>query len=265
MKLALQDHPFLGQSFDEKLRKIDNLGFQGLEIRGDVLIEQWDEINKAVKNTGVGISSICGGYQGWIGEFDHEKRKQAIDEIGEILKYAAEIGAVGVIAPASFGIFSRKLPPYIPPRSSEEDKEVLMASLSRLNSLAESAGSVLLLEPLNRYEDYLINRLADAVSLIQQGEFSSIKVVADFFHMNIEESNLPQSILQESSYIGHVHLADSNRLQPGLGHIDFVSAFKALDEIGFDKFMALECELFGEPDKAFRDLLDYLKSCLPKF
>jgi sugar phosphate isomerase/epimerase len=38
MKLALQDHPFFGKSFEEKLRKIDNLGFQGLEIRGDVLI-----------------------------------------------------------------------------------------------------------------------------------------------------------------------------------------------------------------------------------
>ncbi|MDQ0970310.1 hypothetical protein QFZ31_000188 [Neobacillus niacini] len=103
-----------------------------------------DEINKAVKNTRVGISSICGGYQGWIGEFNLEKKKQAIDEIVEILKYTAEIGAVGVIAPASFGMFSRKLPPYIPPRLSEEDMEVLMESLSRLNSLAESVGSVLL-------------------------------------------------------------------------------------------------------------------------
>lgn len=264
MKLATQDRGFFGDSFEEKLSKVKELGFEGLEIGGDVLIKRFDKIKKAVKATGVPISSICGGYRGWIGAFEEEERKKAIADIGEILRYTSEIGATGVIAPAAFGIFSRKLPPFAPPRTVEEDREVLLDSLEKINVLAKEAGSILFLEPLNRYEDHMINRLEQAKSLIDDGGFSSVKVLADFFHMNMEEENIAKSIEDINHLIGHVHLADSNRLMPGQGHIDFDSGFKALQKIGFTGFMSIECEISVDPVKSYLESAAFLKSFINK-
>lgn len=262
MKLATQDRAFFGNSFEEKLAKIKTLGFEGLEIDGKRLIEHFGEIRDAVRTTGTAISSICGGYRGWIGAFDAEDRKHAVEDIGEIFKYTAEIGAAGVIVPAAFGIFSRKLPPFQPPRTAEEDKQVLLDTLGQIDQLAQKAGSVLLLEPLNRYEDHMINKLADSANLIREGGFQAVKVMADFFHMSIEEPDIAASIRETGSLISHVHLADSNRLMPGLGHTDFRSGFQALQEIGFLGFMAIECELTGDPERTYLESARFLKASM---
>jgi sugar phosphate isomerase/epimerase len=99
----------------------------------------------------------------------------------------------------------------------------------------------LLLEPLNRYEDYMLNRLQDAIELCDAVGRSSLKIMGDLFHMNIEEDELGQAIRNASGHLADVHLADSNRLQPGAGHTDFAGAFKALRDIGFNGYMAMEC------------------------
>jgi sugar phosphate isomerase/epimerase len=67
--------------------------------------------------------------------------------------------------------------------------------------------------------------------LIEEGGFSYVKIVADFCHMNLEEPNIAKSIIDAGNLIKHVHLADSNRLQPSKGHIDFSEGFKALHAI----------------------------------
>ncbi|QGQ98353.1 sugar phosphate isomerase/epimerase [Paenibacillus psychroresistens] len=263
MKLATQDRGFLGKTYEEKLLKIQAIGLEGLEIDGKNLINRFAEIKQAVLTTGVPISSICGGYRGWIGDFDAEQRALSIQDIGEILKYTGEIGAAGVIVPAAFGILSKKLPPFTSPRSAANDREVLLDSLGQLNILAESAGSHLLLEPLNRYEDHMINRLDEAGSLIVEGGFKAVKIMADFFHMQIEEPDISASLRKSSDLITHVHLADSNRLQPGFGHMDFRTGFQTLKEIGFTGFMAVECELApGDEETAYIEMVRYLKSCL---
>lgn len=263
MKLATQDRGFFGTSYEDKLVKLKEIGFQGFEIDGKSLIERYEEVERGARKTGVPISSVCGGYRGWIGDFDAERRAMAIADIGEIFKRVGEIGAAGIVVPAAFGIFSRKLPPFTPSRDAAEEREVLLDSLHKLNDQANAAGSALLLEPLNRYEDHMINRLEDAASLIREGGFGSVKIMADFFHMQIEEPNVSASIREAGDLIAHVHLADSNRLQPGFGHTDFHEGFRALREIGFAGYMAVECELTpGDGLQAYFAMAEYLKSCM---
>jgi sugar phosphate isomerase/epimerase len=83
--------------------------------------------------------------------------------------------------------------------------------------------------------------------------------MADLFHMNIEEDDLGATIRAAGSYLAHVHLADSQRLQPGTGHTDFAAALVALREIGFTGSMALECGLRGEPRAALAETARYLR------
>jgi sugar phosphate isomerase/epimerase len=68
-----------------------------------------------------------------------------------------------------------------------------------------------------------------------------VGAIADFFHLAIEEKNIPESILASKGYIKEVHLGDNNRLLPGYGSIDWAACIRALKEIEYDGYLALEC------------------------
>jgi sugar phosphate isomerase/epimerase len=72
-----------------------------------------------------------------------------------------------------------------------------------------------------------------------------IGVMADFFHMGIEEVDIAASIRANRQHVVYVHVADSNRLQPGRGHLDFRPGFRALKEIGYDGPISVEWEDAG--------------------
>ena len=107
-----------------------------------------------------------------------------------------------------------------------------------------------LLEPLNRYGDHMLNRLEQAVELCRTVGTPSLRVVGDFYHMNVEERDLAAAIRAAGAYLKHMHLADSNRLPPGQGHIDFAPSFEALRGSGFDGYLALECNIEGDARSA---------------
>ncbi|MCM8900433.1 sugar phosphate isomerase/epimerase [Caldicoprobacter algeriensis] len=265
MKLATQDKPFFPDNFIEKLMMVKDLGFDAYEVDGNVLVNRFEEVEEAVVKTGVSISSVCGGYRGWIGDFQEERRRQALQDIEKILKCAGKIGAKGIVVPAAWGMFSLRLPPLVPPRSPQEDRAVLLDSLGKLDIIAERTGTVILFEPLNRYEDHMVNTLGAAKELILAGGFKHVQITADFFHMNIEEKDIARSIIECGNLIGHVHIADSHRYQPGDGHMDFVSGFKALHDIGFDGYMAFECRVLGDdPVVEYRKSVEYIKQCIAK-
>lgn len=263
MKLATQDKPFFPASLPEKFRTVRSLGFDGFEIDGSVLVEQFHEVKSASASAQLPVVTACGGYRGWIGDFEQERRKQAVEDIGEILKRVSELGGTGIVVPAAWGMFSKRLPPMTPPRTESEDREVLLESLVRLDRAAAATGTYIYLEPLNRYEDHMLNRLSDAVQLIQAGSFSRVRVTADFYHMNIEEPKIDQSIVEAGPYIGHVHLADSHRFQPGDGHLDFRSGFEALRQVGYEGWMAFECRVTGEPEMdVYRRSLQFIRKLI---
>lgn len=265
IRLSTQNKPFFSDTLKEKLIEVRDFGFDGLEADGDMLLERFDELKEAVKVTGVPVTSVCGGYRGWIGDFEEDRRKQAIEDISLILERSGELGAAGIVVPAAWGMFSLRLPPMVPPRSAEEDKEVLLCSLSSLEKVCQRSGTQVMLEPLNRYEDHMLNTLDAAGELIQAGGFSHVKIMADFFHMNIEEQDIKKSLLKWNDLIGHVHLADSHRFQPGDGHTDFVHGFEGLKEIGFSGTMAFECRVLGEEqEKLYKDSVTYIRTCMEK-
>jgi sugar phosphate isomerase/epimerase len=175
------------------------------------------------------------------------------------LSVIAEIGGRGVMTPASYGMFSRRLPPFEPPRSEAADREVLLAGLNELGEHAKSEGVQLYLEPLNRYEDHMVNRLGQAADLMREVGLDSVRVAADTYHMNIEEDDPPAALMAVAPYLGHVQVSESNRLQPGTGHVDWPAVLGALAAIGYDGYLALECRLRGEPAAAVASVPPFLR------
>jgi sugar phosphate isomerase/epimerase len=118
-----------------------------------------------------------------------------------------------------------------------------------LRALAERAaahGQPLLYEPLNRYETNLFNRVGDAAEFLDQRGLGHVKLLADLFHMNIEEADLAASLRRIGPRLGHVHFADSNRRAVGFGHTDIAPVAAALRDIGYAGYVS--AEILPQPD-----------------
>ena len=262
MKLSCQEHLLPGDGILEKWEFAQAAGFDGIELRGT---EDWngrlDELRGA-RERGVVFSSVCLISDRFIGDFDPTRRREATDHMKDLLSGIAELGGTGTVTPAAYGLASKRLPPFTVPRTEEEDRRVLLEALEELGEHAEREGTLVLLEPLNRYEDHMLNRVDQAVELCEAVGRPSVKVMGDLFHMNIEEDDLGESIRAADGHLAHVHLADSSRLQPGTAHTDFAGAFGALRDIGFEGFMAMECGIRGNPEGALPESVRHLRSLM---
>lgn len=141
--------------------------------------------------------------------------------------------------------FEPLLPDLSPYKTSVELERALLSSqLEELAEIAERAGVALWVEPVNRDETHLLTRLEHASSLVEPLDHPSVGIVADLFHMAVENEQIPAAIIENQASIGHIHLADSNRRLPGQGATDFGPILASLREIGYKGWLVLEC---GEP------------------
>jgi sugar phosphate isomerase/epimerase len=250
-----------GATLDERLAVLEECGYEGVEIGGGNLPARVDEINRAVGKTKLKVSSICAGYRGSMLDADKSQRETMLADAKDILSAAADLGAVGLIVVPVFG------PPRVPDLSPFADPRQLESQLFPLllADLGEHAAKVkcmVFVEPLNRYETHFLNRLEQAIEFTKKLANPYVKIMADFFHMSIEEADIPQSLKAAGDWVQHVHLADSNRVLPGLGHTDFKAGLAALKSIGFDKYMAMECGVPGDRKPALKKSADYLKKLM---
>ncbi|MCF6471988.1 sugar phosphate isomerase/epimerase [Nonomuraea sp. MG754425] len=247
MKLAVQEQLLPGRSLQEKFAFALDAGFDAIELRGKGdfhFAGRLTELKRA-RADGVEMPTVCVEMPHFIGDFDPARRKDAIQQLRSQLTVIAELGGIGVMTPASWGQFSRRLPPFEPPRSREEDREVLTEALGILGEHAHRNGVLIMLEPLNRYENHMVNTLAEAVSYCAM---DSVRIVGDTYHMNIEEDDPCRALIDAAPYLAHLQISESNRNQPGTGHLDWGAQLATLDAIGYDGYLALECRLRGEPE-----------------
>lgn len=262
MKLSCQEHLLPGKTVMEKWAFAEGAGFDGIELRGTADWADRMEELRAARKRGAVFSSVCVISDRFIGDLDAGRRREATDHMKALLSGISELGGVGAVTPAAFGVATKRLPPFKVPRTEEEDRRVLLDALEELGEHADREGTLVLLEPLNRYEDHMVNRLGQAVELCEATGRDSLKVMGDLFHMNVEEDDLGASIRGADGFLAHVHLADSNRAHPGTGHTDFASAFTALREAGFDGYMAMECALRGDARTVLPQVARHLRSSM---
>lgn len=261
IKLAAQEQMLHGDNLTQRWEFAQSVGFDGIELRGEgdlTFADRLPEIT-AARDAGAVIPSVCVLMDHFIGDFDAERRADAVANMKMLLSVIAAAGGRGAITPAAFGLASRALPPFTVPRSREEDRQVLLDGLGQLGDHAAREGVTLFLEPLNRYEDHMVNTLDQGVDLCRELGLGSVRVIGDFFHMNIEEPDPVESLRRAAPYIAHMQLGDSSRLEPGTGHIDFAAGIAALSESGYDGWYALESGLSGDPAQVLPAVSAFLR------
>jgi sugar phosphate isomerase/epimerase len=259
--ITCQEQLLPGRTLQEKWEFAAGAGYDGIELRGRgdfTFRERLPELRRAARD-GVPMPTVCVDMLHFFGAFDPELRADAIAQLTSQLSVIAEVGGQVAATPASYGMFSLRLPPFVPPRSAASDREVLLAGLAVLGEHAAREGVVLCLEPLNRYEDHMVNRLDQAVDLIREVGLDSLRVLADTYHMNIEEDEPATAVVKAAPYLGHVQVSDSNRFQPGAGHVDWAALLGALSTVGYAGSLAVECRLRGDPVTAVASIPRFLR------
>lgn len=147
--------------------------------------------------------------------------------VARALEIASELGA-----PAVSGITYAAFGNYAAPQTRAQ-RDRVVTSLSRLDARAGELGVRLGLEPVNRYESYMVNTLDQAGVMIRDASGKNMFIHMDTFHMNIEESDIAAAIRRNAALLGYSHVADSNRGYLGSGHFDLKGYFCALASAGY--------------------------------
>ena len=264
MNLTCQEQLLPGETLLEKWDAARAFGYDGIELRGQGghrIRERLPEL-RAARRAGVVLPTVCVEMLHFIGDFDGERRRDAVANVRTMLSVVAELGGTAAMTPASYGMFSRRLPPFEPPRDEAGDRAVLLDALGELGEHAGREGVAVLLEPLNRYEDHMVNRLEQAVELAEATGLAAVGVVADSYHMNIEETHPSEALRAAGHRLVHVQVSDSNRLEPGAGHLDWSGFVGALRDAGYTGDLAAECRLSGPADQVLLKAAAVLRGAL---
>lgn len=134
--------------------------------------------------------------------------------------------------------------------TESQQREQRIAGTDAIGEVVHYAGSMgvtSLIEPINRYEINFINSIEEALDLLDDVGDPHFKILADTFHMNIEEPDILESLQKAGDRLGYLHVADSNRRVPGWGHTDFPAIFRTLQEMGYNG--KVNAEILPHPDE----------------
>lgn len=242
----------------EIFHQIAKLGYDGMELHllHPSHIDR-NEVKKLMVQYGLDITTIGTGMAAKMegltfADPDPTVRQQAVLRIKEHIVLAAFLNSAVTIA----SLMGRV-------GDDAKDRSVrhsaALACLEECCEASTKAGVTILLEPLNRYESDYVNTVEDALSIMKQIGSPSLKLLADTFHMNIEEVDIAASLRKAGANLGLVHLADSNRQAPGHGHLNFRDVIKTLRDIHYQGYLSFEVLPIPNPLKAAEHAIRYVK------
>jgi len=227
---------YYGEAVEPGIERLARYGYDGAEFIGEPTAVDTAAAKRKLEETGLEASSICSVYTAErdLAHPDSEARKRAVDYVKDVVTMAAELGApVIIVAPTA----CMKLAPLA---DKEQEWAWAVEGIREGARFAHDLGVTLVIEAWNRYETYFVNRLDQALEMLQAVNEPNVGIMGDLFHMNLEESSIPDAIRRAGQALKHVHVADTNRAAPGKGHLDFQPAFEALRDIHYQGYIAVE-------------------------
>lgn len=234
MELAIHNW-MRAEPIEKTVERIAGLGYHKLELAGEPDAYNTEKIGKLLKRYGIG----CWGSVTLMMEernllaADEDQRSVSIQYVKDVIKMVKELnGTMVSVVPGTVG-------KVVPDARPEEEWEWAVSSMKEVYNYAESQEILIGIEPINRFETYFINRGDQALALAKEVG-PNCGVCLDVFHMNIEEDDIYEAIRRAKGRINGFHVADNNRMAPGMGTLNWPKIFDTLKETGYDGAISVE-------------------------
>lgn len=235
--MHLSSHNWMRQEpIETTLARLSRLGFKSIEISGEP--EKYDpkHVNELLDR----YNMKCWGSvtlmldKRNMQSADEAVRASSVQYVKDCIQLVSDLnGQILTLVPGTVGKIS-------PDSTPENEWKWLVEGTKEVYEFAEAKGVRVGIEPLNRFESYLITRAEQALALCD-AVGPNLGVVLDAFHINIEESNLYDAIrLVGKDKLVDVHVADNNRMPAGYGDYDWTEFVGVLDEIGYTGALTAE-------------------------
>ena len=234
MQLAIHNW-MRAESLESTLKRISALGYTHLEIQGAP--EQYD--TQEVKSLLEKYNIQCWGSVTLMLEDrnllakDPNQRKKSVQYVLDLAKMVKDLGGKVIsLVPATVG-------KIVPDARPEEEWQWAVERVKEIYAYTEANGLKIGIEPINRFETYFINRGEQALALAE-AVGPNCGVCLDTFHMNIEEIDLFETIRKVGKRLVNFHVADNNRMAPGMGKLNWEKIMNTLSEIGYNEVISVE-------------------------
>ena len=230
----------------EVLKEVGRAGYDGVDVPGNPERVNPKEMREIAASLGLKIPAVLGAWATWhageernLASPEEETTSKAIRYSMKCIDLAVEVGAQILelcATPKQFEYPVSKIPVKVL-------RQNFVKSVREVCRYAATRDITIVVEPINRFEGFpgFLNNFDDALSVIDEVGASNLGILADLFHMNIEDVSICESIRAAGKRLRHIHLADSNRLAPGCGHLDFKAILRALEEMGFTGYLSMDC------------------------
>jgi sugar phosphate isomerase/epimerase len=217
------------------IRRLAQYGYDSIEIEGDPEKYDTKEVRRMLKENGIfcfgSVSLMFAGRD--LIHADEAVRASTVQYLKDCVTMVEELeGREMTIVPSEVGKVKAMDTP-------EQEWAWAVEGLKEVYDHSEKAGVVLGLEPLNRFETNFLNR-HDQAMLLAEEVGPNCGVCLDAFHINIEEADLYQAILNARDKLVAFHVADNNRMAPGQGDYDWVRLLTTLKAAGYDGALTVE-------------------------
>lgn len=222
-----------------------SIGFDMIEIP----LMELDKLDSAAirrraESAGLGVctSTACSEANDPTAE-EPAARTRAVEYLKACIRATSEMGAK-VFTGVTYSAIGRRLD-----RMPEKFYwERAADALRHAAHFAAGFGVVVGVEPINRYETFLVNTCEQALQLIKMVGEPNLRVHLDAYHMNIEETEFYSPTKAAAKLLCHYHLSESHRGTVGTGLVDWKGIYKALAEENYRGSVGLES--FIEPSPA---------------
>lgn len=220
------------------------LGFDVIEIPlMELDLVDPKAIRRKAADAGIGVctSTACSEATDPTGEHE-ETRARGIAYLKACVRATTEMGA-SVFTGVIYSAIGRRLSQAPGPQYWRWAGDALGQTARYARDLGVTVG----IEPVNRYESFLVNTCEQAIGLREAVGEPNVGVHLDAYHMNIEESDFHNVTKRAAPFLCHYHLSESHRGTPGTGLVDWNGIYRALSEVKYSGLVGLEsfCEVSG--------------------
>ncbi len=228
------------------VEKVMDMGFDGIEfpVFAGMDLDEAKRLGEYVKQKNIPCTtlSVIGPDFGNSVSPDKTEREKMVKLVKDHIDYSAAIGSELLMGPLTqaLGYFSGA-------RLTKQEWQWSIDACREFGEYAAKFDMPIAIEPLNRFEQFMLNTAEDSVKYVQEVNLKNVGLIMDTMHMNIEELNVAAALEYAMPYTIHIHISENNRGIPGTGHACGKDVFDVIKKTKYDGWLTIEAFNEGAP------------------